>query len=198
MKKALIFLAVIGLAASLSAQGLMDLAKREKERRESFRGRHAVVITNQDLLLVKKVPAIEVTVPEGESREALRPEDQQAAATDIGGEAGLVTPPPGSEAGSEPPEAEQNVTGEIPDSGEPLEDQLEAVDKLVEELTIEMSSLRQQFEAQNAMVPGGVIQQQIEETFQRLTQAQVRQAKIREKMGSKAPPIKKDPGSTDR
>ena len=198
MKRLLIVLAVIAFAASLGAQSLTELAKREKARRESFRGRHAVVITNQDLLLVKKVPAIEVTIPEGESREALPPEDQQAAATDIGGEAGLATPPPGSEAGSEPPEAEQNVTDEIPDSGEPLEDQLKAVDKLVEELTTEMSSLRQQFEAQNAMVPGGVIQQQIEETFQRLTQAQARQAKIREKMGSKAPPIKKDPGPTDR
>ena len=198
MKKLLIALAVIGFAASLGAQSLTELARREKVRRESFRGRHAVVITNQDLLLVKKVPAIEVTIPEGQAREALPAEDQQAAAADIGGGGGLVTPPPGSEADAEPAETEPSVTDEIPDSGEPLEDQLKAVDKLVDELTIELNSLRQQFEAQNAMVPGGVIQQQIEETFQRLSQAQTRQAKIREKMGSKAPPIKKDPGSADR
>ena len=193
MKRLLIFLAVIGFAASLGAQSLTELAKREKERRESFRGRHAVVITNQDLFLVKKVPAVEVTIPEGESREALLPEDQGAAATDVAGEAGLVTPPPGSEAASTPVQTEENVSDEITEADGPLEDQLKTVDKLVDELTIEMNSLRQQYEAQNAMVPGSVIQQQMDELNQRLVRAQTRQAKIREKMGIKAPAIKKEP-----
>ena len=58
MKRALIFLAVIGFAASLGAQSLVELAKREKERRESFRGRHAVFVKNLDLLQVKKVAAV--------------------------------------------------------------------------------------------------------------------------------------------
>jgi hypothetical protein len=194
MKRLLIFLGVIGLAASLGAQSLTDLAKREKERRESFRGHHAVIIKNQELLQVKKVPAVEVRLPEGEAGQASQPEGQSSVATDNSGEAGLVTLPPGSE----PAPTGENVAADIPDGGEPLEDQLKEVDALVEELTIEMNSLRQQFEAQNTMVPGSVIQQQIEETFQRLTQAQARQAKIREKMGPKAPPIKKELGSAER
>lgn len=194
MKRLLIFLGVIGLTASLGAQSLTDLAKREKERRESFRGHHAVIIKNQELLQVKKVPAVEVRLPEGEAGQASQPEGQSSVATDNSGEAGLVTLPPGSE----PAPTGENVAADIPDGGEPLEDQLKEVDALVEELTIEMNSLRQQFEAQNTMVPGSVIQQQIEEAFQRLTQAQARQAKIREKMGPKAPPIKKEPGSAER
>ncbi len=62
MKRALMVLAVVGLAASLEAQSLVELAKREKERREGLRGRHAVVIRNRDLLLVRKAPAVEVTI----------------------------------------------------------------------------------------------------------------------------------------
>ena len=188
----------MGLAASLSAQGLTDLAKREKERRESLSGRHAVIVTNQALLLVKKAPAVEVTIPGGRPGEAAQPESQSAIAADIGGEAGSVTPPPGSEAASTPAPTGENPSEEITEADGPLEDQLKTVDALVEELTTEMNSLRQQFEAQNTMVPGYVIQQQMDELNQRLVRAQNRQAAIREKMGPKAPPIKKDPGSADR
>jgi hypothetical protein len=198
MKRALIFLAVMGLAASLGAQSLVDLAKREKERRESFRGRHAVVIKNLDLLLVKKATAVEVTIPEGGAGENLQPGDQSAPATDVTGEAGLVTPPSGSEAGSEPPATGENVSEDITEGSGPLEDQLKRVDALVEDLTTEMNSLRQQYEAQNTMVPGYVIQQQLEETNQRLVRAQNRQTAIRTKMEKQGLPIKKDPGSGGR
>ena len=41
MKKlSIVFTAVIVLAASLSAQSLVELARREKARRETFKGRH--------------------------------------------------------------------------------------------------------------------------------------------------------------
>jgi hypothetical protein len=198
MKRALIFLAVMGLAASLGAQSLVELAKREKARRDSFGGRHAVVVKNRDLLLVKKVAAVEVTIPEGGAGENPRPEDQSATAAGVAGEVGLVTPPAGSEAGSEPPPTGKNISEDITEGGGPLEDQLKTVDALVEELTTELNSLRQQYEAQNNMVPGSVIQQQIEETYQRFTRAQARQTAIRAKMGNKAPAVKKDPGSADR
>jgi hypothetical protein len=198
MKRLLIALGVIGLAASLGAQSLTELAKREKERRQSFRGHHAVVIKNRDLLLVKKVPAVEVTIPAGEAGEGVPSGDQGALATDISGEPGLTNPQDQPGAASAPTPNPENLSEDITESDGPLEDQLRTVDAVVEELTTEINSLRQQYEAQNTMVPGYVIQQQIDETYQRLTRAQTRQAKIRERMGPKAPPIKKDPGSAER
>lgn len=194
MKRALIFLAVIGLAASLGAQSLVELAKREKERRESFRGRHAVLVTNRGLLLVKKVAAVEVTNPDAVPGDDL----QGAAATNVSDDAGLAAPPPGSKAASRPTRMGDNATDDPTEGGGPLEDQLKAADELVDQLTTEMNALLQQYEAQNAMVPGSVIQQQIEETNQRLVRAQARQSRIQAKMGIKSPALKKDPGSVDR
>jgi len=198
MKKALIFLAVIGLVGSLGAQSLVELAKREKERRESFRGRHVVVVKNRDLFQVKKVAAVEVTNPDAVPNDDLQGADQGAAATDASDDVGLATPPPGSEAASGLPLTGENATDDIAEGGGPLEDQLKAADELVDKLTTEMNALLQQYEAQNAMVPGSVIQQQIEETNQRLVRAQTRQSRIRAKMGKKSLALTIDPGSVDR
>ena len=57
-----------------------------------------------------------------------------------------------------------------------------------------MNALRQQFESQDAMVPGYVIQQQLDETGQRLVKAQAQQARI-EAMVEKKGVAKKAPAS---
>lgn len=188
MKRIWIVVAVLGLTASLGAQSLADLAKREKARREGL-ARHAVVIKNQDLLLIKKVPAVEVTRPEGEGWPA---EEAQAPDQAVAAEG------QGNEAAQEPAPAGGNAASGIPEGIGQLQDQLKAADALVEELTNEMNSLRQQFESQNAMVPGYIIQERMDETSQRLSQALTRQAKIREKLGNRAPAPKKEPGAPDR
>jgi len=190
MKRVLIFLAVLGFAASLGAQSLVELAKREKERRESFRGHHAVLVKNQDLLRVKKVPAVEVTNPDALSGNDLQAADQGAAATDGSEDAGLATPPSAAKAASGPALMGDTATDDPTEGGGPLEDQLKAADELVDQLTAEMNALLQQYEAQNTMVPGSVIQQQIEETNQRFVRAQTRQSKILAKMGKKSLALK--------
>ena len=180
MKRIFVVVAVLGLAASLSAQSLVELAKREKARRESLKGRHAAVVTSRELLLVKKAPAVEVSLPPGGFDDTLYPESGPEAAA--------------AEAGQEPPvtgPAGEAVPGEVAEGGGSLEDQLRVVDEVVDGLTQEMNALRQQFEAQNTMVPGSVIQQQMEETNQRLEQAKTRQAGIRAKMERQGIPVKK-------
>jgi hypothetical protein len=175
MKRILVVIAVLGLAASLGAQSLVELAKREKERREGLKGRHAAVVTNRDLLLVKKLPAVEVSLPPGGFDDTLS----------LGSEPGQEQPPAGPGADG------MAATGEVAEGGGTLEDQLRVVDEVVDNLTLEMNALRQQFEAQNTMVPGSVIQQQMEETNQRLEQAKTRQAGIRAKMERQGIPVKK-------
>jgi hypothetical protein len=187
MKRIIVILAVLGLAAALQAQSLAELAKREKARRETFRGRHAVVIKNMDLLQVKKVPAVEVSDPAamGDEEQIAEPVDRT---TDIAGGTGLKRPPAGTE----------DTPGAEAEGGGPLEDQLKVVDAVVENLTNEMNALRQQFEAQDNMVPGYVIQQQMDELNQRLVKAQARQTAIRTKMEKQGIPIRKSSESPDR
>lgn len=179
MKRIFVVVGVLGLAASLSAQSLVELAKREKARRESLKGRHAAVVTSRELLLVKKAPAVEVSLPPGGFDDALYPESGPEAGA---GEAGQEPLPAGTG---------EAVPGEVAEGGGSLEDQLRVVDEVVEGLTQEINALRQQFEAQNTMVPGSVIQQQMEETNQRLEQAKTRQAGIRAKMERQGIPVKK-------
>jgi uncharacterized small protein (DUF1192 family) len=60
-----------------------------------------------------------------------------------------------------------------------------------------MNALRQQFESQDAMVPGYVIQQQLDETNQRLLKAQAQQARIEAQIAKKAT-ARKAPGEVER
>lgn len=206
MKRVFIVLAVIGLAVSLGAQSVVELAKCELARRESLKGRHAVVVRNHDLLQVKKVPGVEVTNPN-----ALTGEPDQALGEDVATDSASAeqpVPPSGSGAPSG-----RRITPRVAAAGptimgddasptpsasrQALEAQLRAANELVDLLTTKMNALRQQYEYQDAMVPGYVIQQQIDETNQRLVKAQAQQARIQAEMNKRGLG-KKDPGAVDR
>jgi hypothetical protein len=206
MKKALIFLAVLGLAASLGAQSVVELAKREKVRREGLKGRHAVVVKNHDLLRVKKLPAVEVTNPD-----AVTDEPDQAFGEDVAADSANVEQsvlPSGSGAppvrrvvprvaAAGPALMGDGAAADQSTSGGTLEAQFKAAQELVDLLTTKMNALRQQYEFQDAMVPGYVIQEQIVETNQRLVKAQAQEARIQAEMEKKGL-AKKDPGAVDR
>jgi len=208
MKRVLIVLAVIGLAASLGAQSVVDLAKREKARRESFKGRHAVVIKNADLLRVKKVPGVEVSNPDAVADEAGQAADQAVEPATVSADGDRTVAPSGSGApggrrivprvaSDGPPIMGDAETPDQSTSGRTLEAQLKAADELVDLLTTKMNALRQQYESQDAMVPGYVIQEQIAETNQRLMKAQAQQARIQAEMNKRGLG-RKDAGTADR
>lgn len=197
MKRALIVVAVLGLTASLGAQSLVELAKREKERRAQYGGRHAAVITGRELALVKKTGAVVVTLPESWPSDETGAEPGSGTA-EAAYDGGLVAAPsdPGTAGESVP--AATDVEEPLPDTAEALADQLRAVDELVEGLTTEMNALRQRYESQNGMVPGSAILEQMDETNRRLTRAQARQAAIEAKMVKLGLPVRKSPDSADR
>lgn len=179
MKKAVLFLSILTVCVSLGAQSLADLARTEKARRESYRGRHAVVIRSEDLMRVQKVPAVEVIRPEGEPTGAFETEGQpvEPGTASAAGEA--ANPQPGlSVPAMEPPAAEQSAPGTRAGANIALEAQLSAARELVDLLTLKMSALRQQYEHQDAMIPGYVIQEQLAETEKRLLKAQSQLARI--------------------
>lgn len=188
MKKLLLFVAVLGLSASLGAQSLADLAKREKARREGLKDRRAVVVTNADLMKVRKTAAVEVVDPDLLAAEAVEDGTLPADPETVSDEAEGGTPPSGSGAPSGrrvvPRTAPDGplITGEVnrdkEGGGGTLDAQLKSAKDLVDLLTTRMNALRQQFESQDAMVPGSVVQQQLDETNQRLVKAQAQQARI--------------------
>ena len=205
MKRLFIVIAVIALADSLSAQSLAELAKKEKARREGLKDRHAVVIRNADLFRVQKTPAVTVTNPGEAAGEAGGVEGQEVEPATVSEEDNPANQPSGSGAPSRRivPAVAPNgplITGEANRDqaavGGTLEAQLKAANDLVDLLTTKMNALRQQFETQDAMVPGYVIQQQMDETNQRLLKAQAQQARIEAQI-AKAGPAKKAPGATE-
>lgn len=207
MKKIFVFIVILGFAASLGAQSLAELSKKEKARRESLKGPKASVIRNADLLRVRKTPAVEVAVAEPEGSEDVLAEGAVAApGADLGEDESASLP-----SGSGAPSGRRIMPSVAPDGpvitgeanrdqaqgGGTLEAQLQAAKELVDLLTTKMNALRQQFESQDAMVPGYVIQQQLDETNQRLLKAQAQQARIEDQISRKAT-ARKAPGEPAR
>jgi hypothetical protein len=205
MKRVFTLIAVLGLSASLGAQSLVELAKKEKARRESLKT-HAAVIKQADLLRVEKAPAVEVVPPEPDIAEEILGEGAGVEPDAIAGEAGSASLPSGSGApgrrivpavGPEGPLITGEANRDQEGPGGTLEAQLTAAKDLVDLLTTKMNALRQQFEYQDAMVPGYVIQQQLDETNQRLVKAQAQQARIEAQI-EKRTSGKKSPAGEER
>jgi len=96
MKKALRFIILFLLpAALLLSQSLVDVSKKEQERREKLKGKNVKVITNDDLKAVKRTPAVTTqAVPpaEGEAAEEEYPDARAAeSAYDAGGGSPFAT-----------------------------------------------------------------------------------------------------------
>lgn len=206
MKRLLTLIAVIGLSVSLGAQSLVELAKKEKARRESLKN-HAAVVKNADLLQVNKVPAVQVVPPEPVIGVEIQGEGGAEEPGLVADEAGGAALPSGSGAPSGrrivPTVGPQGplITGEAnrdqEGPGGTLDAQLAAAKDLVDLLTTKMNALRQQFEYQDAMVPGYVIQQQLDETNRRLLKAQAQQARIEAQI-AKSATSKKAPAGAER
>lgn len=148
-------LATFLCAGLLSAQSLVDLAKKEKERRAKIKGQKTIQVTNADLGKLNKKPAI--IVPETSSEE----------------ESPLPPAPPVEEAAAE----EDQPTPSLPAvetvelSLDDLKQTWEKAEEYVELLTLKMSALWQEFYHMDDMTPKDTIQKQISETHLKLEKA---------------------------
>jgi hypothetical protein len=208
MKRLIALLIVFGFAATLSAQSVADLARKERERREALKGRRAVVVTNDDLLRITKRPAVEVSPQAAgwdivEADEPDRIMEQEAAAgpgavvsapSAAEGTSRRITPrvaAPGPSLMGDPEAVDQTSTG-----AGPLEAQLQAAEELVDLLETKLAALKQEYEFQTSMVPNYVIEKQLNDTYQRLMKAQAQEARIRadfeKKSRERRPPAESD------
>jgi hypothetical protein len=165
-------------ASLLRSQSLVELAKKERERRAALKTRKAPVITNADLLKVKLTPAVEV------AGEAIPPDSGSGPGEEA------LPPPPVTASGAETAEAAAvERIQEIPDVGRlelsetefrakltELKTKVDDAQDLIDLLTLRMNALWQQF----YNVDGTRQEQlkaQISETYEKLSKTQLEASK---------------------
>jgi len=184
MKRVAAFCAFLVLGGSLYGQSVVELSRREKARRESLKGREIKSVTNADLAAVRKLPAVTVV-----TETAANPEGPAGPPGQPGTTARQDMVPEVAPNG--PPMYKAEDAGSFKSGGN-LESQLKNAHDEVERLTTQMNLLLQQVNNLNTMTPRDVIQQQIDETYQKLVKAQDDEAKLKSEIDAgKANPTPK-------
>ncbi|MGD1009302.1 MAG: hypothetical protein ABR951_04030 [Candidatus Aminicenantales bacterium] len=187
MKRILAASVILAAVGSLYGQSVADLSRQEKARRESLKDRRAKVVTNVDLAALRKLPAL------------ITPSEQTAAENpEMSG--GPVSNSPASARNDMVPSVAPNgpalsypgSSSSVGGAGN-LEAQLKAANEQVDLLTDKMNQLLQESNNLNTMTPRDVIMQQIDDTSQKLAQAQDDAAKLKAQLeaAQKNPPAKR-------
>ena len=169
-KKFFVFLFLPSLLSSfLLCQTLAEIAKKERERRESLKGKNVKIITNADLAKMKKKPALEILA------EATPSVTEEAKTAE--------TPAPlAQESQGEPPPAAPNPEPKSQSTLNELQQKWEKAKEYVDLLTMKMGALWQEYYGLDATTPKEAIQQSISETFIKLEKAQEEEAKARQEL----------------
>lgn len=175
MKKSVAVIAsIIFVATTLSSQSLVELARQEKERRESLKQKSSVIITNRDLTLIKKKPAIEAITSAADLTESGEQYGYESQASTSGGE--IIMPrilPPGPLLTGATSATDQSSGAQT------LKARLNQANEMVDLLTTKMNGLWQEFYSLDDMTTRDRIQQQIAETFEKLQKAQEEQSALK-------------------
>jgi len=159
-------------------QNLVELAKKEKERRESLKGQKVKVITNKDLEYLTKTPAL--TLPPSELPDESQP---STPASQTSGTPSLVhrvtVENPQPKQTSESSSQFYNALPGQDTQGSSLEEAWKKAQEYVELLTLKMNALWQQFYSLSDMKTRDSVQMQISDTYEKLLKAQEEEARLR-------------------
>ena len=154
---------VLTLIQLAPAQSLAEAAKKEKERRESLKGKSALIVTNADLRGTKKKPAIATPTP-AESENPAQPASAAAKA-------------------AEPAvDVQAEAKKKLDEKRTELEGRLAKSREMVELLTLKMNALQLQFFSFNSMESKEKVQRQISDTNLRLQAAADEVKKIQDEL----------------
>ncbi len=189
------------LVSFLQSQSLADLAKKEKARRASLKGKSATVVTTADLAKVKKRPAVESTTQEqaaegtgeaaqaagtqGQAQEGVTPPATQAteaAAAQVEKPA-EETPP-----GAAPAMSAQDIQKKQKELAEIAQQKAEMVDLL----TTKMNALYQEFYGLDNLKSREMVQIQISDTYDKLLKAETDSAQAKKDFEDFLAQTKKD------
>ena len=170
-KKIFLFVFLPLLLGSLVySQTLVEIASKERERRESLKGKKAKVITNAELAKMKKKPALEI--PAAESPRA----KEEAKAAESPSPTQAKEPPP------QPPSVEPVPADKSPATLRQAQQRWEKAKEYVDLLTLKMGVLWQEYNGLDATASKEPIQQAISETFIKLEQAQEEEGQARQEL----------------
>ncbi|TRZ92226.1 hypothetical protein D4R89_01550 [bacterium] len=177
---------MLALAVSLRAQSVVDLSQREKARRESLKGIKCKFITNSDLAVIDKIPAVVYTPDPNAAPNAGAANPEQSPAPDFRyGDAPIRRMVPNVVANGprlfETTDAPDQASG----SGGNIEAKLKAAKERVELLTTNMNALWQQFYNMNTMGTRDKVQIEIGETYNKLLKAQEEEATLKTRLEAK-------------
>lgn len=173
------FCLLIFASSLVFSQSLVELAKKEKERRAKLKKKSSVVVTNADLARLKKKPAVEITSPLPQE-EIKSPAKRTSPSPQIRVTDRTATTPKTKKVSLAKGEAvdQQETTGF---SGS-LEEQLKKAQELVGLLTLKMNALWQEFYSLDDMTPRDLIQKQISETYLQLQKAKAEEEKLKKQL----------------
>jgi hypothetical protein len=183
MKQKKIFIATffpLLLVSFLLSQSLVDVAKKEKERRETLKGKKVVVVTNADLTKLKKKPSVATAQLEPATAETI---------TEAEAEFREQENPPTVESLQEvAPKAEEalETEGVGKKSGEGLKAEIEEkwnkAKEYVDLLETKMNGLWQKFYSFDDMISRDSIQKEISDTYLKVLKAQEDEVKAKEEL----------------
>ena len=169
------------LGSLVYSQTLAEIASKERERRESLKGKKAKVITNAELAKMKKKPALEIP-----AAESPRPKEEAKAAQPPG------NPPTAQELHPQPPSVEPVPADKSPATLREAQQRWEKAKEYVDLLTLKMGTLWQEYNGLDATASKEPIQQAISETFIKLEQAQEEEGQARKQLERLLGQAKKD------
>lgn len=171
-----LFILPLFFSSVLFSQSLVELAKREKERREKLKGKKGHLVTNVDLVKLKKRPSISIPQPvvvEEEGQEIMAeekkasPEKAETATT----------------AESEQIEPQKEISD--------LEEKWKKVKEYSDLLSLKMNGLWQEFYSLDDMISRDHIQREISETYLKLLKSREDEKKAKEELDQARLKLKK-------
>lgn len=140
----------------LSSQSLVEVAKRERERRAKLKGKKSIVITNETLQKRKVEPAISY-------KPIKSPYEEVLSVSNVPNKRSM-----------------DNILSHVPSEKHPspftdfksLEDRWKEAEEYVALLILKMNALQQEYYSMNNMTTRSHIQQQISDTYLKLQKAQ--------------------------
>jgi hypothetical protein len=166
------------LSSFLFSQSIVELAKKEKERRASLKDQKVLVITNMTLKNFTRRSAVIITgayLP----TEGTPPEETNPPAEG--------TPPEKETMNPNAPEQQKDIKTQITD----LEQKWNSQKEYVTLLNTRVAGLWQTYYSMNDMTDRGGIMKEISETSQKLEKAQQDEAKMREDLDKLRGQVKK-------
>ena len=169
------------LSSTLLSQSLVEIARKERERRAALQGQKAVVVTNAELNKVKRKPAVEVPAPPPAAAA------EKPAAPAPAGSAGTNPTAPTTSTGSPPPAVS------FPPDVRELQEKWDKAKEYVELLTLKMGALWQELNGLRDPNAKEAVRQTISETYVKLQTAQEDETRARREFEKALGESKKEP-----